>query len=138
MLYVEYNQLKAKYSEAQRHYDEILSEKEQLFARTQPTGVNFEKERTSGGANVNVFDTYIIAKERARLDERLNEIKDILNDRKRLLDLKESELRASKNWHDIIYKLRYIDNLSITKIENRLPYSRAQIWRILKKIKSNL
>lgn len=138
MLYIEHSRLKAKYAEAQRQYDEILSEKESLFSRTQPQGIDYEKDKVGGGGNANVFDTYIIAKERARLDERLNEIKDILNDRKRLLDLKESELRASKNWHDIIYKLRYIDNLSITKIENRLPYSRAQIWRILKKIKLNL
>ena len=138
MLYVEHSQLKAKYNEAQKHYDAIVSEKEKLFARTQPQGVNVEKERINGGENVNAFDSYLIAKERARLDERLKEIKSILDDRKRLLDLKEKELKASKDWHDIIYKLRYIDNLTITQITNRVSYSRAQIWRILQKIKLHI
>ena len=137
-IYAEHAQLRARYIEAQRIYDGIVSEKERLFERTQPQAVNVEKERVSGGENQNPFDNYLIAKESKRIDERLNEIKSILDDRRELLELKERELRASKDWHDIIYKLRYIDNLSITKIENRLPYSRAQIWRILNKIKANI
>jgi hypothetical protein len=119
-------------------YDAILSEQEELFLRTQPTGVNFEKERVTGGDQANPFDAYLIAKERKRIDERLKEIKSILDDRKELLDLKERELRASKDWNDIIFKYYYLDNLSITKIENRIPYSRVQIWRKLNEIKSNL
>ena len=138
MLYVEYNQLRTKYILAQMQYDAILSEQEELFLRTQPTGVSYDKERITGGDPSNPFDEYIIAKERKHIDERLKEIKSILDDRKELLDLKERELRASKDWHDIIFKYYYLDNLSITKIENRIPYSRVQIWRKLNKIKENL
>lgn len=138
MLYVEYNQLRTKYILVQMQYDAILSEQEELFLRTQPTAVDFEKERVTGGDQSNPFDAYLIAKERKRIDERLKEIKSILDDRKELLDLKERELRASKDWNDIIFKYYYLDNLSITKIENRIPYSRVQIWRKLNEIKSNL
>ena len=138
MLYVEYNQLRTKYILVQMQYDAILSEQEELFLRTQPTGVNFEKERVTGGDQANPFDAYLIAKEQKRIDERLSEIKSILDDRKELLDLKERELRASKDWNDIIFKYYYLDNLSITKIENRIPYSRVQIWRKLNEIKANL
>ena len=138
MLYVEYNQLRNKYILVQIQYDAILSEQEALFLRTQPQAVNFEKERVKGGNSISAFDEYLIAKEKKRIDERLTEIKNILDDRRELLELKEKELRASKDWDDIIFTLYYLDNLSLTKIANRIPYSRVQIWRKLNIIKGNL
>lgn len=138
MLYVEHNQLRTKYILVQMQYDAILSEQEALFARTQPAGINYAKERATGGNPTNPFDEYITAKEQKRIDERLKEIKSILDDRKELLDLKERELRLSKEWDDIIYTYYFLDRLTITQIEIRLPYSRVQIWRKLNKIKDNL
>jgi len=138
VLYVEYNQLRIKYLNAQIQYDAILSEQEELFLRTQPTAVNFEKERVTGGDPSNPFDNYIIAKEQKRIDERLKEIKSILDDRKELLDLKERELRASKDWYDKIYTYYFLERLTITQLECRIPYSRVQIWRKLNVIKSNI
>ena len=138
MIYAEYARLKIKCSESLKVYESIIDEQQRLFEKTQPQGISVETERVSGGESLNAFDSYLIAKERAKIDERLTEAKGICDNLIELLKLKEQELRASKDWYDIIYKLRYIDNLSITKIENRLPYSRAQIWRILNKIKINL
>lgn len=138
MVYVEYNQIRTKYLLAQIQYDAILTEQEELFARTQPQAVNLEKERVTGGANNSPFDAYLIAKEQKHIDERLKEVKGILDDRKELLDLKERELRASKDWYDIIFKYYYLDNLSIRQIESRIPYSRRQIYRFINIIKSNL
>lgn len=138
MLYVEYDELKTKYYAARKKYDEVLTEKEELFARTQPQAVDFGKERVSGGSPASPFDEYLIAKEQKRIDERLNEAKGILDDRQKILSLKLDELKASKDWHDIIYKLYFIDCLSISKIERRIPYSRVQVWRIINIIKSNL
>lgn len=135
MIYAEYARLKSKCSESLKVYESIIDEQQRLFEKTQPQGISVETERVSGGESLNAFDSYLIAKERARIDERLTEAKGICDNLTELLKLKEQELRASKDWYDIIYKLRYIENLSITKIENRLPYSRAQIWRILNKIK---
>ena len=138
MLYVEYNAIREKYSDAQRAYDELIDEKETMFARTQPQAIRYDKERVTGSSGNNAFEEYVIAKERSRIDERIAEQKTILEDRKRLIELKERELRASKEWYDRIYCYYYLDRLSLSKIENRIPYSRVQIWRILKKIKSNL
>ena len=137
MLYVEYDAIRIKYNDAQRVYNELIEEKEELFSRTQPQSVRFDKERTSGGAGHNTFEEYVIAKERSRIDERLAEQKTILEDRKRLKEMKERELRLSKSWYDRIYVLSYLEKLSLTQIENRVPYSRVQIWRILKTIKAN-
>ncbi len=138
MLYAEYHALKAKYLNAQTQYDAILTEQEELFARTQPTGVKYDKERVTGGNPQNPFDEYITAKERKRIDERLKEVKGILDGRKELLTLKERELRASKEWNDTIYTYYFLDGLTITQLEARIPYSRVQIWRKLNKIKDNL
>ena len=138
MIYIEYARLKKKYGQSLKDYESIVDEKKALFEKTQPQGVNVEKERVSGGETVNTFDTYIIAVERAQIDKRLKEAKSISDSISEVLKRKESELRASKDWFDIIYKLRYVDNLTITQVANRLPYSRAQIWRKLNEIKKNI
>ena len=137
MLYVEYNAVRLKYIDAQRIYNELIDEQETMFARTQPQAVNYDKERVAGGSGKNAFEKYVIAKERSRIDERIAEQKNILEDRKLLIEMKERELRASKSWYDRIYVYHFLDKLTLKQIENRVPYSRVQIWRILKTIKIN-
>ena len=69
MLYIEYHEYRDKYIIAQRKYDEVLSEKEHLFARTQPKATQYDKEVVSGGSPSNSFDEYLIAKEKKQIDE---------------------------------------------------------------------
>lgn len=138
LLYVQYEEYKNKYYEVQRKYDEILGEKEKLFVRTQPKAIKFDKEKVSGGSPVNAFDEYLIMKEKKNIDQRLDEIKSILDDRARLVNLKEEELRASNNVQDKIYKYRYLDRLTVEKITRLVNYSRPQVFRILKIIRNNL
>lgn len=138
MIYEEYHEFKIKYYQAQKKYDEILSEKERLFIKTQPKSINLDKERVSGGMAGNSFDEYLIAKEEKRIDEILEETKLILKDRKHLIELKEEELRSSNNIQDKIYTYRYIDKMKIHKITRLVDYSEAQIYRILRTIKNNL
>lgn len=139
MVYIEYNEFNNKYLAAQKNYDKILSEKEELFIITQPKSIKYDKERIEGGQPSNAFDDYLIQKEKKKIDERLEEAKSILDDRERLLKLKELELRASKDWNDVIYIYYYIDKLSTHKIEKRVPFSQMQIWRkITHEIKPNL
>ena len=138
MIYVIYEEYKNKYYETQKEYDIILNEKEKLFMITQPSAVKFDKEIVSGGTTDNTFDRYLILKEEKKIDQRLNEIKSILDDRERLLKLKEQELRASTSVQDKIYKYRYLDRLKVFKIAKLVGYSEPQIYRILKTIKYNL
>lgn len=137
MLYVEHNDYKNKQLAAQRKYDEILAEKEKLFAKTLPKGINYDAEKIAGGQASNVFDDYLIAKEKERIDERLTEIKSILDDRTQLLKLKEQELRASKDWHDKIYVYYYLDHIPVNQIKYKIPYSRSQIFNIINIINTN-
>lgn len=137
-IYIVYEDFKNKYLETQKKYDEILKEKEELFLRTQPKAIIYDKTKINAGHIHNSFDEYLIAKEKARIDDRLNEIKSILEDREHLLYLKEQELRVSKNYIDQIYRMRFIDSYNIRKIAKISSYSESQIYRILKRIKKQL
>lgn len=138
MLYIEYHEYRDKCYDAQKKYDEILSEKEHLFSKTQPKATQYDKEVVSGGLPNNSFDDYLIEKEKKQIDERLEEAKSILDDRERLLKLKEEELRHSKDWIDIIYVYYYIEKLSMRKISKRIPFSTTEIYRKVGIIKKNV
>lgn len=131
MLYRIYHEYLEKRAEAQRKYDEILAEKEQLFAKTQPKSVKYRDSKISGGSRENAFDSYLISKERASIDERLKEIKSILADRTNLVELKEQELRASKDYYDRVYVGYYLDRLTVSKMVRYLPYGSSQVFRML-------
>jgi len=138
MIYKEYQEILNKFNDAQEEYNILLNEKETLFQMTQPKSVDCENERVKGGAIKNSFDSYLEIKEKSKIDERLIEIKSILDARKELLNFKEEQLRKSKDWNDVIYVYYYLENLSTYKIEKRIPYSQRQICRKLKEIKDNL
>lgn len=135
MVYEDYESFKRQYHNTQLQYDAILSKKESLFAMTQPHTTNYEKEIVSGGTPKNSFDTYLIKKEEQQIDEKLAEIKSILEDREQLLKLKEQELRASNEIKDKIYRYREIDKLRVYKIARLIGYSERQIYRIMEEMK---
>lgn len=138
MIYEIYEEYKNKYYDTQNEYEKVLTEKEKLFMMTQPSSVKFDKEVVTGGITDNTFEKYLILKEEKKIDQRLEEIKSILDDREKLLKLKEQELRASTSVQDKIYKYRYLDKLKVFKIAKLVGYSEPQIYRILKNIRNNL
>lgn len=138
-VYVDYEYLKKKYHDTQKKFDEILKEKEELFSKTQPKSAKWDKIGTPGlGQSYNPFDEYLIAKDKKRIDDRLFEIKSILDDRETLLRAKEHELRCSKNNIDQIYRMRFLDQMHVTKIAIIVHYSESQVYRILKNIKQTV
>ena len=137
MLYKAYHEYRRKQLEAQRAYDEILAEKELLFSMTQPKSVKYGYHKSEGGSSSDVFVNYLVSKEKKRIDERLTEIKSILEDRTRLVKLKEQELRESKDYYDQIYISYFIDRMTVSKIKYKVPYSSSQIFRALDLISLN-
>ena len=138
MVYLEYEAFKVKYLQTLERYNEILSEKEELFNRTQPKSVRYDKERVAGGDPSNAFDEYLIKKEEKRIDDRLMEVKSLVDDRKQLLNVKEQELRVSKDTYDKVYRMRFLDRLKVRTIASMLRYSEAQIYRMLHTISETL
>lgn len=139
MIYLDYEMFKSKYLETQVKYNAILTEKEDLFTRTQPNAIRYDKERVqSSGGIGNGFDEYLIAKESKKIDERLEEVKSLLDDREKLLRLKEKELRLSNDKMDRIYLLRYVEGIKPHKIAKSLNYSVSQVYRVLNQIESSI
>ena len=137
MLYIEYYNYWQSYKATQERYNEILMEKEELFQQTQAKAITYDRDKVQGGAINNTLETYIEKKDERKIDERLEEAKSILDDRERLLKIKETELRASNHLHDKVYCMRYIDFISPYKIAKMLNYSKSEIYRILEKIDKN-
>lgn len=139
MIYQEYDEYLRRYHEAQRKYNDILTDKEILFNMTQPKSVDTSKESVKGGFKPsNAFDGYLILKEQKRIDERLNEAKNILEERYELLNMKKAELIESSETLDRVYLYRFVQNMKVNLIATKLSYSEMQIYRYLREIKKNL
>lgn len=135
-VYMDYERFRKEYIETQNKFDEILKEKELLFSKTQPKSPKWDKVGSSGQQNP--FEEYLILKEKRQIEKRLAEAKTLLEDRKKLLMLKQQELMNSKNNVDKIYRMRYIEHINITRIAMSVNYSESQVYRILNNIRQNI
>lgn len=138
MLYLEYDNLCRRYTDIRLTWDALMEEKETLFSRTLPTAVQLDREKVSGGTPQNAFDEYLIRKEQLHIDEQIKEAESIIESRWEMLKAKEAELRSSKNLHDRIYTMRYIDHSRVVNIARKIGYSESQIYRILEIIDANI
>ena len=130
MIYIEYEQYKCKYLDLQEQFNHFLTEKERILTKTFPNAIRYDKEKTSSSNDGNPLEDYVVELEEAKIDESLDRIRQLIDDRKRLLDLKEQELRMSQDLYDKVYRMRFLDGYGINKVAKILHYSRAQIYRI--------
>ena len=134
MVFLEYESLKTRFINAQRLFNDVLLEQERIFSKTQPNAISYDKDNVKSSGCTNKLDEYIIEKEEKQIDEKLNCLRQILEDRQMLLNLKEEELKKSSELYDKIYCYRYLDGLKPHKIAQIYHYSDAQIYRIINKI----
>lgn len=137
-IFRDYEIYKSKYYQTQRAINDILTEKEKLFTRTQPNAIRYDKNTVAGGKQSNGFDDYLIECEEQELDKRLAEAKRLLFEREKLLLLKERELRASRDKLDVVYRMRFLDDIKPQTIAMALAYSESQVYRIIEKIRKEL
>ena len=135
MIYMEYDLCKSKYIELQKKFDSVLTEKERLFTKTQPKAIVYDKDHVQTSHDVNIVEEYVVALEKGQIDDKLNNLRALLDDRWKLLMLKEIELRKSQCKEDKIYTYRYLDGYNIGRIAKILNYSKSQVYRILQEIK---
>ncbi len=138
MIYLEYEQYKARYRFLQERFEKVLLEKEILFTRTLPNAIRYDRDQVQTSIDGNVLDDYVISLEEQKIDETLDHIRTSLKDWQILIDLKENELRKSKDKYDRVYLLRFIDGVGINRIAREMSYSRAQIYRILRQIERKI
>lgn len=135
MIYIEYEQYRCKYLDLQEQFNHFLTEKERILTKTLPNAIRYDKDKTSVSMDGNPLEDYVIELEESKVDESLDRIRQLLEDRERLLHLKEKELRMSQDAYDRIYRMKYLDCMGINKIAKIMHYSRSQVYRILETIK---
>ena len=139
MIFSEYEKAKKQLENTLGIIEEILEEKEQLFTKTQPIAVSYDKPKVKKStSSKNSLDDYVINLEIKKIEERLLKAKSILAEREKILEHYERKLRKSTDKLDIIYLMRYIDKASIDKIAWNLNYSKSQVYRLLDKIQRSL
>lgn len=138
MIYKIYEKYKEAYYKSQEEYHEVLNEKERLFMKTQPQSTDYNKDKASGGKPSNAFDNYLISVQDKDLENKINKRKKIMMQRKLLVELKEEELRKSKNIYDRAYVGRWLDGKSVKQISRDLAYCKTQVYEILKNIEKNV
>ena len=135
MVFVEYERCRIRYLEFQERFAEILLEKERLFTKTQPNAIRYDKETVQTSIDGNPLESYVIALDAEHIDEQLKVLRQNLTDWKFLLECKETELRASREIIDRVYVMRFLEGFGITRICRNINYSRAQVYRVLDRIK---
>lgn len=138
MQYIGYDISRKHYQDAMKTVEDILAEKDELFQRTQPGAMVYDKEKVSGGKGTNAFDEYVIGMERKQIAARLEEAKSILQERSEILRIKERDLRESRDVFDKVYVAKYLDKRRIYRIARMINYSERQTKRILKIIANKL
>lgn len=137
MLYVDYVILKQSYDESLRRLKELLDKKEEAFTRTLPNAIRYDLQKVMHSVSTNsALDDYVMDVE--KIDQQIRSAKIILMDRKEMLDLKEEELKKSRDVDDRVYFLKYIQRLTVEQIAIRMHYSEGNIYYHLAKIKHQI
>ena len=131
LLFLDYEQAKVRYCNAQKLYNSILNEQEELITEYLPRAVRYDQEKVSGGAIGDAFSSYLIRKERLKIDERLEEVEGLLDARARQFQRRIDDLKQSNEIMDKIFFRRNVLRIKVSAIAEELNYSESQIYRYL-------
>lgn len=127
-----YKRNRLKYEAALDFHEQLVSQREALFQRTQPQAIQIKEDKIMGSGSGNPLEDYAIRSQ--QLDERIKKAAKLVWQRRNLLKRAESDLRASKGTWDRIFVYHYLENRKISWIAMRMGYSERQVYRILQKI----
>ena len=132
--YLEYEQIKAKYTDLQERFAKVLLEKERLFMQTLPGAIRYDKDKVQSTADESPLEDYVVNVDTKELDVKIKRLRHHLNDWGVLLSVKETALRKSTTTTDRIYVMRYLDGCSVNKICRTLHYEKSRIYELLRVI----
>lgn len=130
-----YESCQAMYMRVLDMYNAALTQKEMLFQRTQPQGIQIKPDKIEGSGGSNPLEEYMIRKDELQIDRRIEEARVMLEYRDELLQKAERDLRASRGTWDMIYVYRYLDNRTVRWIAKKMNYSQRNIYMILERIR---
>lgn len=133
MVYLDYVILRQSYDDSLRRLKELLDKKEEVFTKTLPSAIRYDITRVLHSVNTNsALDDYVMDIE--AVEQKIRQARVIVYERKEMLDLKEAELRASKDTNDRIFVMRYLDHRKVSEIARKLNYVQETIYKRLNKI----
>lgn len=121
-----------RYENAMDIHEQLVSQREALFQRTQPQAIQIKTDKIMGSGTGNPLEDYAIRTQ--QLDEKIRKAARLVCKRRNMLKRAESDLRSSKGTWDRIYVYHYLESKKIPWIAMRMGYSERQIYRILQKI----
>lgn len=139
--YREHRKEYVEYQQAQAVLNGIIEEYMQALQKTQPHSPCLSDTRPS--RRINRTEEYIIEVESKNLKRRAEDAERVLHLKRELLDLKEAELRKSKDVYDCLYAGKWIDHKKVSEIIRDLDfkgiyYSTSQVYEILKRIRAEI
>ena len=132
--YLEYEQIKAKYTDLQERFARVLLEKERLFTRTLPSAIRYDKDKIQSTVDGSPLEDFVISVDTKEIDIKIKRLRHHLNDWGVLLTVKETALRKSPTLIDRIYVMRYLDGYSVNKVCRTLHYEKSRIYELLREI----
>jgi hypothetical protein len=137
-IYPLFIQASQRYEVSVMHYETLLKEREDIFSRTQPQGIRYDRDKVMTSPNGDPFTAYMAEMERTGLQKRIETARTIMTDYKAIRDEREASLRRSKDLYDKIYRMRYLDHLKPLYIARRIGYSKSEIYRKLDSIEKKM
>lgn len=139
--YREHRKEYIEFLQAQSILNGVIDDYLQAFQKTQPHSPCYKDIQISG--RYNKVEEYIIEVERRDLKRRAEDAERALHLKKELLDLKEAELRKSRDIYDLLYAAKWIDHKKTKDIIRDLDfkgiyYSSTQIYEIIKRIRNEI
>ena len=132
-MYLEYEQARRDHNRALKTLAELTDRKEELFARTQPGAIRYDRDMVKSTPEGNKVDDYIVAS--AGLDDKIEAAREIVRIRAEILDERFQALKSSRDLYDLVYFEKYVNGLRVFQIAGKYHYSESHIFRILSLIR---
>lgn len=132
--YLEYEQIKAKYTDLQERFAKVLLEKERLFMQALPGAIKYDNDKARATADGSPVEDFVVSLDTKKLDVKIKRLRHQLGDWGVLLAVKETALRKSTTLTDRIYVMRYLEGYSVNKICRTLHYEKSRIYELLRVI----
>lgn len=145
-LYLVHRKYYIAYLQAQEEVEKIINEQEKLIQKVLPKSPLSEHEReflvstppTGGNALVRKAEDYAIEMESRNIRLRLSQAVEVMKSRYELVQMKELEIRKSKDIYNMIYVAKWIDGKKVCEIVDDTGYSRSHIYSVINHLKAQL
>lgn len=132
MVYPEYQEALQLYRQSQQKYSRLVDRKEELIYQVMPSGIRYDKDKVQ--TSTTDWISAVLAK-LVDVNTELEAAKEVMTDRRYLLEIKKKDLEESTLVEDQIYVMYYLRGMKVHRIARKIGYSKSQIFRILEKMR---